>query len=271
MRDPFEHSSGYGLPSAPVPPGLPYGSQPGECLCHDSMLPFCCPGKPPTLRPTPRPTPAPLPTPQPSTFFSTVFKQQLKKAGGSTSSSDAATTGASTTAGAGGTTDNTPTSKDKDSPAYKSALATAEAAALKHAIAKERRARKARYALYWPVEKMRAAYVSLQQQRARALGLPPEKKNYAEEGEEAKNAGGSYPSPLPGARGFGGRKQDGEPQERENHGGSASKAADVPTPWKKIEKFPSTLPVLPAVNCPDDTSLSLSYSIAVALHGHIQL
>ena len=185
-----------------------------------------------------------------------MFKQQLKKAGGSTSSSDAATTGASTTAGAGGTTDNTPTSKDTDSPAYKSALATAEAAALKHAIAKERRARKARYALYWPVEKMHAAYVSLQQQRARALGLPPEKQNNAEEGKEAKNAGGSSPSPQPGARGYGGRKQDGEPQDKDSSSGSAVKIADVPAPWKKIEKFPSTLPVLPAVDYPDDILLS---------------
>jgi len=165
-----------------------------------------------------------------------VFKQQLK-------------TAATTAAGAAGAAGSSasPSSKDRESPAYKTALATAEAAAAKHAIAKDKRARKAKYALYWPVEKMRAAYLSLQEQRAKALGLPLEK--HAEDKEDKSGEGReSSPSPLPGARGFGGRKQNGEEQQQqEREKEQANAPPDTPTPWKKIEKFPLTLPVMPAV------------------------
>lgn len=163
-----------------------------------------------------------------------MFKQQLK-------------TAATTAAGAAGAAGSSasPSSNDKDSPAYKTALATAEAVAAKHAIAKEKRARKAKYALYWPVEKMHAAYLSLQEQRARALGLPPVKT--AEKKEDTNGGGDSSPSPLPGARGFGGRKQNGEAEAEAGQKDKTHARSDTPTPWKKIEKFPSTLPVMPAV------------------------
>jgi hypothetical protein len=174
-----------------------------------------------------------LPTPAPTTFFSTVFKQQLTEArnNGTRNGSAAAAVPA------------------EGSPAFAAALAAATSAAAAKATATARRARRAQHTLPWPAAKARAAYLALAQQRAVALGLPLPADAEARAADAAAATG---PSPLPGARGFGGRKNDDPRPDGSTRTAAADGSTNVLLPngkllWNKIKKFPATLPVVQPV------------------------